>query len=144
MHFSNIIFHFQSFGTAWAHFTTAVISCNTQSLESLLPKVILSHAWTEQEPYFFSLWLHCMGICGGGSFWYIMPGGVKPCLRPCCIAVRVCISGRLEGEPCHLYVRAEEPAGVWADYVRSRSPHSLWSAKPQPARLRHWQLWTGI
>lgn len=40
---------------------------------------------------YFGLWL------------FIMHCDSNP-LLPCCIAVHVCISGRLEGEPHHLYV----------------------------------------
>lgn len=114
----------------------------------LLPKVAIIHLTS------ISLWLSVNKTCfvflcnytvwvsvGLDLFWFC---GCSPCtvtsgLLCYCVVrlfsvqcthstVDICISGRLEGEPCHLHVRAEEPAGLWADYTRSRSAHSLWPA----------------
>lgn len=53
------------------------------------------------------------------------------------------IAGWLEGEPRHLHVRAEEPAGVRPHHHGSRPPHGLWPPQSKPPSVWHWQLRPG-
>jgi len=77
---------------------------------------------------------YTVGVSVGADLFWICGRSSSRCEfrppRPCsswliCVCVCVCVSGGLEGEPRHLHVRAEEPAGVRADDARPRSAHCV-------------------